>query len=237
MKLTELFLMFIIYSFIGWVIEVLQSFLKNKKFINRGFLIGPICPIYGNGALLITILLSKYQTSPLALFVLALFICAALEYFTSYLMEKLFDARWWDYHHFKYNINGRICLETMIPFGLLGIVVIYITNPLINKLFIYLGSLVDTLSIILLIIYIIDNIISFQIINNFKKKAVKFLSQDNTEEVNKKVKERLEEITKLINTRLAKSFPDVGKKLEDIRDNMTNDEKILSKVKKIFKKD
>lgn len=236
MKLTELFLMLIIYSFIGWAIEVFQSFLKHKKFVNRGFLIGPICPIYGNGAVLITLLLTKYQDSPLVLFILAMVICAILEYFTSYLMEKLFNARWWDYHHFKYNINGRICLETMVPFGLLGLVVIYVTNPLIDKLFNFLGSSLPVLSIIILIIYIIDNIVSFKVINNFKKRAIKFLNQDNTEEVNKKVKERLDEITKLINTRLAQSFPDVGRRLEEIRDDMSKDEKILLRVKKIFKK-
>lgn len=132
------FILFIIYAMIGWCIEIINGLIQTKKFVNRGFLIGPYCPIYGVGGILITLLLSKYYNDPIVLFFMGIAVCGILEYLTSYIMEKIFKARWWDYSKRKFNINGRICLETIIPFGLLGCFIIYISNPLfinlINKM-------------------------------------------------------------------------------------------------------
>lgn len=110
------FLYFIIYSFIGWLIEVVCKSIEYKRFVNRGFLIVPICPIYGYGVLFIILLIGKDTSDILGVFLKSVLICSVLEYFTSYFMEKLFKVRWWDYSKRKFNINGRICLETMIPF-------------------------------------------------------------------------------------------------------------------------
>ena len=129
LELREYFLLFVIYSVIGWIMEVIYTLVIDKKFTNRGFLVGPYCPIYGVGAVLIIILLSGYKERPIGLFVLAIVICSILEYFTSYIMEKLFKARWWDYSNRKFNINGRICLETMVPFGVIACLIVYIVNP------------------------------------------------------------------------------------------------------------
>ena len=122
------FLTFIIYSFVGWIMETLFCFFVTKKMVNRGFLIGPICPIYGVGCMLLIFLLNKYINQPIALFALSIIVCSILEYFTSYIMEKLFKVRWWDYSDKKFNINGRICLETMVPFGILGTLIVYFMN-------------------------------------------------------------------------------------------------------------
>ena len=110
------FLLYLIYSIGGWLLEVSCKLVEKKKFINRGFLIGPYCPIYGTGAVIMTILLKKYIDDPITLFIMAMLTCSILEYITSYVMEKLFNARWWDYSTYRFNINGRICLETTIPF-------------------------------------------------------------------------------------------------------------------------
>ena len=126
---AKYFILFMIYSFMGWCMEVLTVLIPKKKFVNRGFLIGPYCPIYGYGCLLIIILLKNNLDDPLALFLKAIVICSLLEYFTSFFMEKLFNARWWDYSNKKFNINGRICLETMLPFGILACLVMYVLNP------------------------------------------------------------------------------------------------------------
>ena len=90
------FLLFIIYSMIGWAIEVLLQFIEKKRLINRGFLIGPYCPIYGFGAVVMTLILDKYQDNLIILFGMSMLICTVLEYLTSYIMVKLFRARWWD---------------------------------------------------------------------------------------------------------------------------------------------
>lgn len=81
---------FLIYSFIGWIVEVSAFLIEDHKFVNRGFFIGPVVPIYGTGGILITLLLTKYQSDPVTLFCMAVVVCSILEYFTSYVMEKLF---------------------------------------------------------------------------------------------------------------------------------------------------
>ncbi len=187
--ISKYFLYFTIYSFIGWSMEVICKLFEQKKFVNRGFLIGPICPIYGYGVLAIIILIGNSTNDILAVFLKSLLVCSLLEYFTSYFMEKLFKARWWDYSRRKYNINGRICLETMIPFGILGCLVVYIIHPLIIKLVSFLNpTLTIIISIILFIIYLVDNAVSFNVMNKIKKE-IKKQTIDSTEIIRKKVLE------------------------------------------------
>lgn len=209
MRLTEMFLLFIIYAFLGWIVEIINNVVVFKKFVNRGFLIGPYCPIYGVGGLIATIFLTKYKESIIVLFVMSMFLFALLEYFTSYLMEKLFKARWWDYTDYRFNINGRICLETLIPFGLLGCFAIYVVNPIIFSIFNMTNIVfLRIIALVIFIIFIIDFTVSLKIINSFKDTAVKFLKKDNTEEITKKVKEIL--LSKSVWTkRLIESFPKV----------------------------
>ena len=156
-KLVYYFFIFIIYSFIGWIIDCLFEYFRRGKLINRGFLIGPICPIYGAGSLLIIIFLSKYNNHPIALFVLTSVLCATLEYFTSLIMELIFKNRWWDYSSYKFNLNGRICLETTIPFGLGGLGVIYVGQPIVLFfLNIIPYSILIIASLLLILILLID---------------------------------------------------------------------------------
>lgn len=187
--ISKYFFYFIIYSFIGWLLEVICKLFELKKFVNRGFLIGPICPIYGFGVLGIITLIGTPQKDILSVFLKSIFICSILEYFTSYIMEKLFKARWWDYSKRKYNINGRICLETMVPFGVLGCIVIYLVHPVTVKLVNIIPlKLLFALSIIVFIIFITDIFISFNIMNKIKKE-IKRQKQDNTELIKKKILE------------------------------------------------
>lgn len=136
MRLAETcFLMFAVISVAGWLLEVACKYIEYGRFINRGFLLGPWCPIYGVGALLAILLLEDCSGSPPTLFIMAMLVCGALEYATSWLMEKLFRARWWDYSARRFNINGRICLETLVIFGILCAVLIYAVKPILFGLF------------------------------------------------------------------------------------------------------
>lgn len=221
--IREYFLLFIIYSFIGWVMEVIYAGILDKKFTNRGFLIGPICPIYGIGCLLIIILLKDFKSHPVGLFILAIVIASLLEYFTSYFMEKIFKARWWNYTQNKFNINGRICLETMIPFGLIACLVMYIVNPFILETIYKLPEIVLNISVILFgILFIIDEIISLNIINHYKKTVKKVMQEDHTEDVNQYVKSKLLEKSVLYR-RLIKAFPKIEAKIKDMKDIIKKD--------------
>ena len=209
------FILFMIYSFIGWCMEVLTVLIPKKKFVNRGFLIGPYCPIYGYGCLLIIILLKNNLDDPLALFLKAIVICSLLEYFTSFFMEKLFNARWWDYSNKKFNINGRICLETMLPFGILACLVMYVLNPFFESKINLLPDLaVLIIAGILFVIYLVDNVVSFKIISGFSK-TVKKVAKDSTEEITNKVRSVLKQ-KNILNKRLTEAFPKFQAKLKEM---------------------
>lgn len=134
MKTVETwFLWLMIYSVIGWVYESTICSIGQRKLINRGFLNGPYCPIYGTGAVLVLLVLGRIQNPVLLFFAGAVLTCS-LEYLTSWLMEKLFHARWWDYSKRKFNIGGRVCLIGAIVFGAFSVVLILVLHPWVKSL-------------------------------------------------------------------------------------------------------
>ena len=211
-----LFILFLMYAFLGWVMEVINACIQHKRFINRGFLIGPYCPIYGIGMLLIINLLKNYMDSYVVLFILAMVICMAVEYLTSLVMEWLFNARWWDYSNRKFNINGRICLETAIPFGLGGMLIMYVVNPFLTGI-LDKGSekLIVILGIILMVIFFTDLVVSFFVILKFRKVGVENF-KDDTEEMNKKVRDYLMSHSYLTK-RIVESFPSAKIRVEKFK--------------------
>ncbi len=125
------FLWFVIYGFIGWFYETtICSQVKYHKFINRGYLKGPICPIYGAGAVLNYLLLGKIGSTP-GIFVAAMFVSGVVEYLTSYVMERAFHQRWWDYTRYRFNLHGRICLYGCVIFGAANVVMLKAFHPVI----------------------------------------------------------------------------------------------------------
>jgi len=129
MTIAELFLYFVFFSFVGWTYECLISLIRDHKIINRGFLNGPYCPIYGCGAVLFYFI-NIIITAPIALFLIGGTVACVLEYITSYVMEKLFRARWWDYKDYPLNLNGRICLYGFLIFGAGAILSSHISAPI-----------------------------------------------------------------------------------------------------------
>ncbi len=127
-RLEEIFFYFVFYSVLGWVYETVLCSLEEKKAVNRGFLCGPYCPIYGAGAVLFLLLLGREQ-SPILIFVLGAAVACALEYLTSFIMEKAYGQRWWDYSERFLNLNGRICLAGAIVFGLFAVLLIKFIHP------------------------------------------------------------------------------------------------------------
>lgn len=227
---------FFIYSFLGWILESSYVSIRQKKLYNRGFLIGPICPIYGYGALLIILYINQYKENIITVFILGVVICGILEYITSYFMEKIFKARWWDYSNRKFNLNGRICLENAIYFGIAGIFVIYLLHPSLEKL-IYITNtkIIFILTLILLILYITDTIISFNVVAKLKKNLRNIeIKKDSTQELKNLVTEVLNhnittKITKIpkLQKRLIDAFPDIEiKKFIKIKEK---------KLKELFK--
>ena len=118
--LSDYVILFFAYATLGWCMETLYMGVRERRITNRGFLLGPCCPIYGAGMVGITLLFQDSHYSYWHVFFSIILLCSLLEYAVSALMERVFHTRWWDYHDMRFNIHGRICLETMLPFGLLG---------------------------------------------------------------------------------------------------------------------
>lgn len=185
------FSLFMIYSCGGWVIEMIVVGFSQKKIVNRGFLLGPYLPIYGCAGLLMLAILKFYIHYPVLLFLNAILIGSIVEYITSYAMEKIFKAKWWDYSKEPFNLHGRICLVNSILFGLLGTILIYFVNPF----FTFCLDLIPTYMLyfiagLLLSLFIIDCILSFKVITQLKLTATA-LKKDYSMEMSQKVREAL----------------------------------------------
>lgn len=143
-KIFDIFFNFFIYSFFGWIYESLFVSFHKKKWVNRGFLNGPIIPIYGCGATLFYILFYNEHTISITesvtiahvafLYMTGMLSATILEYVTSWAMEKLFHAKWWDYSDYKYNIKGRISLKASLFWGFLSVVMALFIQPFVSKL-------------------------------------------------------------------------------------------------------
>ena len=183
--------------------EVIAVFISTRKLINRGFLLGPYCPIYGWCALIVILFLFTYDKDPLNLYISFVLYASILEYFTSYIMEKLFGFRWWDYSNEKFNLNGRISLFTSLLFGILCIVFVYFTGPILFRFLKHFSN--QTLmmtALVIFIIFVTDNLITFKIVKKFKKN-VNSIDKDITEDRNKQIIKYLE------HNHIVRAFPNV----------------------------
>ncbi len=130
----SLVLLFFIFSFIGWCWEVSLHLVLDGVFVNRGALHGPWLPIYGSGGVLLLTLLNRVRSSPVKEFFCIIFVCGMVEYWTSYYLEMVYDGmKWWDYRGYFLNLNGRICAEGLLVFGIGGMVFVYIAAPLLDN--------------------------------------------------------------------------------------------------------
>ena len=232
--MLNIYLLFWLYAVLGWVMETALVSIQSKRFVNRGFLMGPYCPIYGTGGVLL-LSLDPYKNSPFLVFILAIIICSIVEYLTSYILEIIYKVRWWDYSDRLFNIKGRICLFNSICFGLLGMLMVSFLNPifmgLINKI---PRNILIVISLVILIITLIDITITISCMFNIRKTIVNLKdktltnifkkNQDATEEISKKIKNMLKE----------KDF--ISKHLQDAFSNMkVNRNNIVRKTEKILK--
>ena len=128
-------LFFFSFSFVGWAYEVFLHIVLEGRFVNRGTMFGPWLPIYGTGVLMILIILKPLRKKPVTFFLVAMALAGALEYTTSWLLETFAHMKWWDYTNYFLNINGRVCLEGLLVFGLGGAAITYLIAPICNSLY------------------------------------------------------------------------------------------------------
>ncbi len=154
--LEHYFLWFLFYSFAGWMYESILVSCQQHRLVNRGFLNGPLCPIYGTGAILGVAILGNVH-NPITIFLISMVGATILEYTTSWVMEQLFHARWWDYSNFRFNLQGRVCLLGALIFGLGGVGVVLGSQPYIERVTDMIPlPMLHTLVTVLALITIID---------------------------------------------------------------------------------
>lgn len=150
-------LYFTIYSILGWISECIYCAAIDKVWVNRGFLNGPVCPVYGFGAMLVIGLLDSFKNNVVLLFVMAVIITTFIEYLTAVILERAFNLKWWDYSNYKLNYKGRICVLNSLIFGVLSLFLIEVLNPfIISKVSLIKSQYVLILVIIIIIIFIVD---------------------------------------------------------------------------------
>jgi len=169
----------------GWIYETVFCTIRSAKWDNRGFLYGPVCPVYGVGGTAITIITDFFYSETVAddsawivVFFLSFFGSIVLEYATSWGLEKLFHAYWWDYSHKPLNINGRVCFFNSVGFGCAGLLVVYVIAPAVKDMTAWISPLgYEVLSLIFMGLLSIDTTLTVSALTNFEK-AVALVEQN-----------------------------------------------------------
>lgn len=223
-SIVDYFLWFILYSVIGWIIETLLFAIRDKKSVKRGFLFGPLCPIYGTGAVLCTLLLYGRITNFFALFGAGLALCTVIEYITHFVLEKAFHSKWWDYSNQRFNIKGRICLTSSLLFGAGVAVLIKWIQPFVMGVTekIPINARLITAFIIYSVL-IVDIAITVQSLKNIisKLKEIQQFIIDNTQEGIDKAEEKVDELVETI-----KTIPTPKERYDDISEKIKQNEHI-----------
>ena len=161
---------FLVYAFLGWCTEVAYAALELKQFVNRGFLNGPVCPIYGCGVLLVVAVLTPLKENFLILFVGSFFLTSLIEFITGFLLEKIFHNQWWDYSEENFNICGYVCLKFSIMWGLGCVLIMDVVHPGIYRMIKVFPKLPGTVLLVLLLTaFVIDLIITVSMVLKFNK--------------------------------------------------------------------
>ena len=217
MILSKYVCLFMIYSFMGWVYETAFCTIKNGKWENRGFLYGPVCPIYGTGAVAISLVMAltlrnNVELSPIQVFLVSVFGSAILEYTTSWTLEKLFHAVWWDYSDLPLNLHGRISLFTSLGFGIAGLLIVYYIAPFTVGVVSKLPMLmIELLALIFVFVFAADLTITVSILHHFDRMVVHLEDSfnqrmtavvDNTVQQSNRLKETILNNGHLINERM-----------------------------------
>ena len=244
-QICLLFMKFLLFSMIGYVVEMIMCAIVDKKIANRGFFCGPIIPIYGVGSLLLIWILKPFRENILLVILLSMLITTTIEYFTGYALEKIFHNKWWDYSKEKFNLHGRICLKNTVLFGIGGPIILYILNPYMNDFLIqFKNSTLIAVTIFLFIIFLLDVTYSCIVAYNLRHRLI--VVEDLKNEKLSKIPGMLERMLtsrvkgmKKFPKRLLKAFPTLWKshpKEFEIMKKIEEKKKKSKKMKKIHKK-
>jgi len=214
-QIALLFMKFMIFCIIGYVVEMITCAIIDKKIANRGFLCGPVIPIYGVGSLALLLVLKPFYDNLFLVILIGMVVTSTIEYITSYLLEKIFHNKWWDYKQEKFNINGRVCLKNSILFGIGGPIILYILNPWTQDFLLQIKDIYLMIaSLIIFIIFLLDCIYSGIVAYHLRHRII--IVEDLKNEKLAKIPGMLERVLKKrmkglksYPNRLMKAFPHI----------------------------
>jgi len=154
------YMYFMTYSFFGWFCESAYCSWLEKKWVNRGFLNGPVTPIYGIGAIILIYFLTPLYNFPSVVFIVSMIVTTSLEYLCAVILETAFGMRWWDYTENKFNYKGRVCLTNSLLFGLMSVMLVYVIHPFIRLIYNFSTTLTFVIAGILLLYLVVDFTVS-----------------------------------------------------------------------------
>lgn len=243
-QIFDLAYFFIIYAFLGWILETVYASLEEGRFINRGFLNGPFCPIYGFGAVLLIVVLRPVMNNLYLLFSGAIILTSGLEYLTGWVLEKVFDHKWWDYSNRRFNLQGRICLRFSIYWGIIAVAMLKLLHPEVIKLLdktpylyglgglyvlscYFLADFIHTLLRVIELKAVLKEIQHLSIEGLERLEHIRGSSLEGIEDVKEELKAKYEMLISRMavrNQRLFKAFPNLKNKhhdhiIEEIKDS------------------
>ncbi|MDO4522372.1 MAG: putative ABC transporter permease [Eubacteriales bacterium] len=186
MWISRYFVYFVLFSVLGWIYETIYCTIRHGKWENRGFLYGPVCPIYGVGAVAITAIVDSPGIASRGyawweIFIISFLGSIVLEYVTSWALEKKFHAYWWDYSNMPLNIHGRVCLPCSIGFGVAGLIVVYGVAPLTHRALDPVPPIImELLSLIFMGIMMMDLTLTVSALSNFERTIIAMEESLNT---------------------------------------------------------
>ena len=204
----QLLWIFFVYSFIGWCGEAAMAAVHRHKFVNRGFVSGPICPVYGAGAAAVAVFLPELKDQLFFLFLGGMIVTTFVEYLTGRILELIFHRKWWDYSDQRFNLDGYVCLKNSVVWGICSVLMICFFDPLLCRLLVLIPRLAgDILLWILGVLLVIDAVGSGVAVLGLKKKQSRITQI--TEELHKTSKVLENALTTRIQKRMVKAFPNI----------------------------
>ena len=222
---------FFIFSICGWIYESTFVSIRTGKPVNRGFLVGPMLPLYGTGATLVYLILRPVSHIPSLLYATGMLVATVLEYITSYLLEKIFHAKWWDYTKDPYNLNGRIALIPSLFWGFLSLLLFDTLEPLAIK---FIDAIPYKTGVILLHVLIVVSCIDlvYTIITtiNFRKQLENFYNFRN--ELEKQLEDiqftSLRDIISSTSNSFSEKMEATIQRLSSLKENVAEDPRITA---------
>ncbi|MHC1723941.1 MAG: putative ABC transporter permease [Aminipila sp.] len=217
---------FVIYAFLGWCTEVAYAAVNSGRFVNRGFLNGPVCPIYGFGMTIVIVCLTPLMHNKIILFLGAVLLTSALECVTGFALEKIFHGKWWDYSKMPFNLNGYICLKFSVLWGLACIIIMDVIHPVISSIVLeiplVIGKILLTLLLTVMLIDVIETVIT---VNNLNKQLAHL----------NEISEKLRMVSNELGENIYESVTVIKEKSEVVKERSEELKEELEKKAEVFK--